>query len=169
LVLMRKIQKMSNDERQLAGYFSEKLGIAACECLLPAHYKNSNIISVHLIEVKVRNILVFYYLFSIQTHEFGAIVFKLLPSYNDQVTNKPDPLDSLTWKWYETPKLIEVMQILPKKNWGPFICDKICQGITMGILSVDFTQKEKTQKQWETVINNTVNHLTGLGHGGTEN
>jgi hypothetical protein len=160
---------MQNEERQLAGYFNEESGIAVVECLLPAYYKRENILSVHIIEVPIHNILTFYYLFSIKTSGFGTIVFRLLPSFNDQVLNKPDPLDSLTWKWYQEPALIEVFTVLPKLNWGPFICDKIAQGIAAEMLSMDFTRKEETQKQWETVINNTVDHLTGLTHGGKEN
>lgn len=158
-----------SDEKPLAGYFNEETGISAVECLLPLHYKNSNTLSVHIIETRVAGILVFYYLFSNKESDFNEISFALLPSYNDEVTNKPNPLDSLTWKWYNSTTLIYVKTFVPLLNWGPFICDKIAQGVCQGMLSLDFTHKEQTQKQWETVINNTVDHLTGLNHGGKEN
>lgn len=164
---------MQNEERQLAGYFNEENGISAVECLLPLHYKNLDTLSVYIIETPsfVVNAQTFFYLFSQKSSFFGTYVFTLLSSNNNATTHKPDPLNSLTWLWRtnKEEELFSMVTILPVSNWAPFICDKIAQGVCAGLLSMDFTDKETQQRRWEIVINNTIDHLSGLNHGGKEN
>lgn len=94
----------------------------------------------------------------------GSYLFSV---YRHMGIQPPNPLDSLTWNYDSTSPVLSVRQIIPNVSYAKAILPGMAEAIASGMLPIpdgEFMKREPAEERWTTILNSTINHITGLNH-----
>jgi hypothetical protein len=138
----------------LTGYHGETVIVLQCE--LPDNYPKRKVYAVENSEVEFGK----FYFLTLEESEIKATWKFAL--YQHQSFNPPNPNDHQTWKI--TNPVLEIEQVLPNHLFADYLIDKIASAISAELLELPSKDEPVSvvQEHWNKVINNTVDHLTGM-------